>query len=226
MNFDENNKNSCKNELDKNIMMYPDERVVSFLGRNYGELENNNDKNAIDIGFGSGRHLKLLMDYNFNTYGIDYNQKCIDIANELFYTNPKLKKLLVSDVKDFNSNNLLFDVVIAHGLIFLRTEKEMIDDLKNIKNIMKKDGKIFINFRTKKDINCGKGRRIEKNTYLLNESSGDYKNMLYTFLDIEEVRKMFLEIGLTIEKEERIDYYKTSLEEKHSWWFITARKVD
>lgn len=224
MNFDEINKKAWKDEINKNIMLYPDERVVSFLGRNYRDLKNNENKNAIDIGFGSGRHLKLLMDYNFNTYGIDYNQRCVDIANELFGENKKLKKLSTIDIKELTSIDNYFDVVIVYGVIFLRKIEDIKKDLIKIKQIMKDGAKLFLNFRTKEDINFGKGKKIDNNTYLLDESSREYENMVYSFLDIEEVRELFLEIGLNIEREERLDYYKSSLEQKHSWWIITAKK--
>ena len=55
--IDEQNKYIWDSVIKKDVMLYPNERVVAFLARNYKDIENNkNGKKALDIGFGSGRH--------------------------------------------------------------------------------------------------------------------------------------------------------------------------
>lgn len=38
---DEKNKQIWSSEIRKNVMLYPNERVVAFLARNYKDIENN-----------------------------------------------------------------------------------------------------------------------------------------------------------------------------------------
>ena len=218
---DEKNKQIWSSEIRKNVMLYPNERVVSFLARNYKDIENNkNGKKALDIGFGSGRHLKLFLDYGFETYGIDYSEDAVNTANKLLdgKANVSTTNLDYIEYKDF------FDIVLMYGVAFLRDEKSMLEDLKRVNKFLKKDGKLLINFRTKDDYLYQKGKNIVGNTYIL-ENVGVYDGLTYTFLSSEEAISLVKEAGFEVELIERDDYWKNNLKEQNTWWIITAKKL-
>lgn len=222
--FDKQNKIAWGKAIKKNQMLYPNEKIVAFLARNYSQLEENSTKRALDIGFGSGRHLKLLMDYQFNAYGIDYSKESMEECQRILGENPLLKDLKLESIEDNDFEAEYFDAVIMYGVAFLRQYEEMLSDLQNICKVLKKGGKMIINFRTKEDGLFGKGEKIGGNSYLLDDSYPDYKGMLYTFLSQDEAENLLTEAGFIVENIEREDYWKTNLSQKHSWWIFTVRK--
>ncbi|KYH34822.1 tRNA (mo5U34)-methyltransferase [Clostridium tepidiprofundi DSM 19306] len=222
--YDEKNKDRWSKEIKKHQMLYPNERVVAFIARNYSNFNENKDKKALDIGFGSGRHLKLLMDYKFETYGIDYSQECFEFASSILGDNDRLKSLEIADLRSNHYSPLFFDLIICWGSIFYRTKDEMLKDLKIINFILKNEGKMIINFRTKEDYLYGKGKKFDNNTYILDASSGDYNDICYTFLSYNEAKELLSKAGFVVESSERYDLWKNNLSEKHTWWIFLVRK--
>ena len=220
VNYDEQNKKVWSNVIKKDVMLYPNERVVAFLARNYPKIEENKaSRKALDIGFGSGRHIKLFMDYGFEAHGIDYSQECVNTVKNLLGENLNVSLGSLDEYEKIE----FFDVVLMYGVAFLHNETDMQKDLKKIHKFLKKDGRIFVNFRTKEDYLYKQGKQLEKNTYLL-ENVGTYDSLIYTFLDKEEAISHLENAGFEIELIERDDYWKNNLKEHHSWWIITAKK--
>lgn len=219
MNRDKQNLEVWSKVIEKDIMLYPSERVVAFMARNYSCEKLEGDYKGLDIGFGSGRHLKVLLDYNFEAHGIDYSVQSVSVAKELFGNAINVKQSNMNDIEYDRE----FNVVIMYGVAFLRTVKEMIADFKRVNRFMKPGGRLLVNFRTKDDFLYGKGEEIENNSFVLN-TNNTYKGLLYTFLDKDEAVNILKEAGLEVELVEREDYWKNNLQEQHSWWVITARK--
>ncbi|MFJ7368734.1 class I SAM-dependent methyltransferase [Lysinibacillus sp. FSL K6-4013] len=221
-NYDEQNKKIWSSVIEKDVMLYPNERVVAFLARNYPNIEENKEtRRGFDIGFGSGRHLKLLMDYGFEAHGIDYSESSVDTVKSLFGSNVHVKLANLDDVKYTE----FYDVVLMFGVAFLRPEEEIKKDLERVNKFLKKNGKLFINFRTKEDFLYKQGKQLARNTYLL-ENQGVYSGLTYTFLDKEEAVKLLQNADFKVELIERDDYWKNNLKEHNSWWVITAQKIN
>lgn len=223
-NFDDLNKQAWGKSILKHQMLYPNERIVSFLARNFKDIDHNHAKNALDVGFGSGRHLKLLLDYGFNTYGIDYSKESLQIANSVLGHHERLKGLKLESIEENSFFNEFFDVILLFGVVFLRKYDQMFNDLKTMYQLLRPNGKMIVNFRTTEDFLFGKGRKISEETYHLGNSVPVYQNMLYTFLSKEQAEMLLTKVGFTLENIERDDYWKNNLSEKHSWWVFTVRK--
>ncbi|HOQ12674.1 MAG TPA: class I SAM-dependent methyltransferase, partial [Spirochaetota bacterium] len=58
---------------EKSLLSYPDENLVRMLALYLREQKNTSDLIAIDLGCGTGRHLKLLEDFNMKTIGADFS---------------------------------------------------------------------------------------------------------------------------------------------------------
>lgn len=217
-------KQVWKNEIKKNVMLYPDERVVAFIANSYKNKDNSN-KNAIDIGFGSGRNLIPVLDYGFNTYGIDYNEECCKIAKSVLGNRSNLKELYHESLEEINFLDGFFDVVIVYGVIFLNTYTDMCDNLKKIHKIMKKGGKMIINFRTTDDWLYGKGEKIDKWTYKLDERAKIYEGSTYSFLEYEEAKELLENNGFKEINCEKYELWKNKLEDRHSWWIFSVECI-
>lgn len=222
--YDKKNELAWSSEINKHQMLYPNERIVAFLAKNYKDIDGNSNKKALDIGFGSGRHMKLLLDYGFKVYGIDYSQDSVNIAKEILGYHDNLKDLKKADLRDKVFESYFFDVVICYGIIFLRTVEEILIDLKIINSMMINEGRMIINFRTKEDCLYAKGEKINSNTYILDNSSEGYEDMCYTFLSCEEAEKLLNKAGFVIENRERYDLWKDNLSKQHTWWILSVRK--
>jgi len=218
-NINENNKKSWSNVIQKNIMLYPDTAIVSFLARNFNDTEKNKTKKALDIGFGSGRHLKLLEDYGFDIYGIDYSKEACDTAKELFSLQ---ESIACKDLGDKPFNSKKFDTIVAFGVIFLKPMADMKVDLTTIYEALNKNGEMIINFRTKDDFLYKDGKQIDKNTFILDNPI--YKDMCYTFLNKDEAVKLLTDTGFKVSNISKIEYHKNNLTEHHSWWIFEVIK--
>lgn len=224
MNNDILHQQKWNEALLNNVMIYPKEMVARFIGRNYKGTDNSN-KNALDIGFGSGRNTRVLLDYGFNVYGIDYNEECGKVASNLLlgngYTN--LKDLVIDDFTQHDWN-IKFDTVLYVGLIYFRLEEYIKKDLEKLYNIMEKDGKCLINFRNKHDVLYKNGKQVAENSFILNHTV--YKDLVYTFYSEQQSRALLEDMGFKIDYAEREDYYKSYQGEKelHSWDFYAISK--
>ena len=218
-NIDKMNKEAWIRIIKKNILIYPDTNIVSFLARNFPDKKENSFKKAIDIGFGSGRHMKLLSDFGFQVYGVDYVKECCQIADELFGFK---ENVVCGDFfKDILFHDIKFHVIVAWGVLFNKPMNEIQKDMKTLYNYLVSDGKVIMNFRTKKDSLYGQGEKIDDNTFILNK--GSYKNICYSFFDQCQVEELIKSTGLKIINVSRVDFYK-NLKEVHSWWIIEAMK--
>ena len=209
------------------VLLYPNEKVVAFLGRNFADREQNRSKKALDLGFGSGRHIKLLLDYGFETFGLDYVPECVEITKSYFGHYDNLRKLITGDFTkyDFAANNLKdFDVIIIWGTIFWKHRQEMLKDLKKITSLLSPNGKIYLNFRSKDDVLYGKGKVLDEGyTFELNYK--EYSGLTYTFLDVSDIETMLKAAGLKVTSFEKEEYWKNNLTERHSWWLVSAEKA-
>jgi SAM-dependent methyltransferase len=215
------NQKAWSNIINKNTLLYPDTPIVSFLARHFSNRQENKHKTALDIGFGSGRHLQLLKDYQFDIFGIDYSEESCKAAENLF----KLQDNISCD--DLSANpfkDKKFDVILSYGVIFLKPVDEMLKDLKIIHGSLKNKGKMIINFRTKDDFLYRDGEKIDDHTYIL--ANPAYKDMCYTFLDKEEVIHLLDQSGFSLLNLSRVDYHKNNLTEHHSWWIAEVIKND
>lgn len=213
--------NFWKDVINENAMLYPNERVAQFMGRKYSGCDNSNKK-ALDIGFGSGRHLKIALDYGFDTYGIDYFEDCKIVAEKTFNDTNSLKNLYVGDYNDYDFGDMKFDLIIFCGTIFLTTEDNVYSGLNKLYNITNKNCKMIITFRSKDDYLYKQGKQVSKNSYLLDKES--YKNAMYTFYNKEEIEQLLDDTGFKIDYIEREDYWKNNLSNHNSWYIVSAVK--
>lgn len=222
-NFDDLNVKKWGEELGKNILMYPDERVVSFLSTYFKSAIPNHEKKALDIGFGSGRHLKLLQDYGFDIYGVDYSTEALKAAQDYFDLKES-EKLKVADLADAPFSFENFDVILLYGVLFCRTIKEMQRDLYEAVKMLKKGGKMLVNFRSTNNWFFGLGEEIETSTYKLDKRAASYEDITYTFLTQKQAESLLNEQGLTVLNYELYELNKRNATEQHSWHVFWVEK--
>jgi 2-polyprenyl-3-methyl-5-hydroxy-6-metoxy-1,4-benzoquinol methylase len=222
--LDSTTQNSTIRNLRQRVSMYPDDRLVAFLSRSFGKDVPCKNYKALDIGFGGGRHLKLLDNFGFETYGIEYVQPAIDtVLSNIDHYNSK-PSLFKGDYRDFQFDTK-FDVIIAWGVLPHSSFSSIENDLFSIKSLLNPRGSIFLNFRTKDNWFYALGKQVDHDTYVLDERAGVYQGYCYSFVNLNEIVSATGNVGLKITHIERVDLWKNDLKEQNSW-LICELKLD
>lgn len=105
-----------------NFLFYPHEEVIRFVSKYIRKRIGMNDFTdaphnlsqikVLDAGCGIGRHVKFLIDYNLDGYGIDFSKSAIEEAR---LSLPK-DKLLVSSIDNLPFEDKFFNFVLSHGV--------------------------------------------------------------------------------------------------------------
>jgi 2-polyprenyl-3-methyl-5-hydroxy-6-metoxy-1,4-benzoquinol methylase len=209
-------------EIRQHVLLYPSEDVVRFLAREKPHLPAQAE--GLDVGFGSGRHLQLLMDYGIRAHGVDLSADALDAFRTHFPASPVLGDLVVGDLSTLNFPRDYFQVAIMWGVLFLRPVAAMKSDLIKLAGLIRPGGALCINFRTKDNWFYGLGEEIGPGYFLLDQRAGAYANALYCFVDEAEAREITEAAGLRIENFERNDIWREPERRRHSWWIVWARK--
>lgn len=205
-------------------LLYPDERIVVFLASQFPDRQANNMKKALDVGFGSGRHIALLLDYGFETHGIDYNTDTVEKVSNQFAGCDGIGQLVAGSLENPPFPEESFDVIVAWGVMFLRPLEEMKRDFLVMNRLLKPGGQMVVNFRTKDNWFFGQGIPLTDDTYQLDEKAGPYAGMCYTFLDADQSSALLKDSGFSIINMERVDLWKNQGTKQHSWNVFWARK--
>ena len=78
----------------KQINKYPYSSIVSNIFKFTHKRDN---KKILDIGCGTGNHLKFLAENNFDTYGIDISPSAVNISKDFLFKNNLQANVKVSD---------------------------------------------------------------------------------------------------------------------------------
>lgn len=152
-------------------------------------FKRNKYKKILDLGCGTGRNTIYLAQQGFTVYALDISKTGVTItkkkAQKLNLKNIKYK---IADIRKTSYPNNYFDAVICifvlgHGLL-----KDNKDAVKEIYRILKPKGMFITEFMSVKDKTCGKGKKIEKNTYL--GGMEDDPHMMHHYFTKEEIKKI------------------------------------
>ena len=145
----------------------------------------------IDVGCGNGRDTIFFIKKKFDIIGID--QSDIIIKNKKIFKKNFMKKNICK-------KNLVlkkkFDVLYARFFIHAINVKEQESFFKNVKKIVRKNGLIFLEFRTTKDPLIRKGIKISKHER--------YDDHYRRFIDPHEFKNKLKQMKY------KIIYFKTS----------------
>lgn len=219
---DTSDGNAWLKTLQKNQLRYPDVSVVRWLAKIRPLLPE--EASGFDMGFGSGQHLRLFMDYGIKAYGSELLDHAIDIGSKILKEHPLAGEVFKGDIDDINLVPSSFDIFLSWGCVFLKPYDEMLKTLIGIEKALKPDGYSIFNFRTKDNWFYGLGNQITPGHWILDERAGPYSGGKYTFMDEEEVRSLFASTSLEIENFERTDLWSKNMTERHSWWIVQCRR--
>lgn len=184
-------------EDDRFDLKVPAEQVVRFLTALQAEGE------ALDIGCGTGRHLKLLRDLGWKATGVDSSPTAAAKADGF--------DVRVADMGNLPFKDSQFTIAIAHGVFCYGTLLAHERAAAELRRVLKKGGKALIRTRTTSDWRA---------TGL---SSLDVEaGMTMNFLDENGVGNLYKEFGSV--QYEWIEWTEDDRARKNSDWLITVEK--
>jgi SAM-dependent methyltransferase len=235
-------------------MWYPNENVVRFTARYLKRRigidayeEKKKVRRVLDAGCGNGRHVVFFAELNFEIYGFDISKEAIKIGRAWLAKEGLKANLQVSDIKKLPFKNEYFDLVISFGVLdhipFLEAKKA----LQEIHRVLTPEGYLFISLRSTDSSECGRGKKVAKNNFILAE--GYEKGLIQHYFDLKEIKELLkgfrvFDIELHEEKfpdlftldksflqsfkgvKKYIDLSKSlDLNLKESRWYIAAEKI-
>ncbi len=102
-----------------------------------------NETKILDIGIGTGELSKIFYDNGALIYGLDFSEKMIKIAREKMQNGIFILSNLKNEIPK-ELRNLEFDYIISSYTIHHLDSREKIDLIYDLKNVLKKNGKIII----------------------------------------------------------------------------------
>ncbi len=202
-------------------LRYPDENVIRFLKRTF---EDGSGVRLMDFGCGSGRNETVMMDMGFEIYAVDYNEKCLNMTREVAEERKYNKiRYILNDKTDIPVDDGVIDCFVSLGGLFYFNREERDRFWSEMHRILRRGGVVFADFRAVDDSMYGKGIKLEKDFYCL-EDSGSLSGINYWFCDEKTLRDLFSDHGFTIYNLEKRDYYRDNMNRRNSHYFVYARK--
>ncbi|MBS3157433.1 class I SAM-dependent methyltransferase [Candidatus Woesearchaeota archaeon] len=155
-----------------NILQYELNRFISLIPR---------EGKVLDLGCGGGRDVQYFADFKLEAVGIDASIKLIDEAKKRVNGNFE-----VMDMRNLTFKDEEFNGVWAQDAISYVTKEDVINVLKHISRILKKEGVFFISVRKGSD-----------EILILHEKLGKNEVMV-GFYEINELEALLREAGFEI----------------------------
>jgi cyclopropane fatty-acyl-phospholipid synthase-like methyltransferase len=202
---------------------YPTDVVVRFMFTQFSRnIKDRGDLKILDMGCGAGRHTIFLAREGFQAFGTDISEQGLQVARDRFKEEGLEGTLKNSNMQKQPFPDSFFDGVISFGVLYYNDKKGFENAVLEIYRILKKDGKALVFTRTTDDYRYGKGRQIEKNSFILDIEDTDEKDMTMHFTDREEINEIFKKFGEIIVEKTETTF--SNMKKKNSDWIIIVKK--
>jgi SAM-dependent methyltransferase len=136
----------------------------------------------LDIGCGPGRDAKYFTELGFHVTGIDISEKMIELAHQ----NVPAASFEVMDTEEMQFQPASFDAVWASASLLHVPKDKFVNVLKQIRNIVKDDGTIYISMKQ------GDGEALE------DDARYDGAQKFWSYYQKEELLSCVQEAGLSV----------------------------
>lgn len=166
-------------------LRYPDENLVRLLRKHVPSPADAAKMTAVDLGCGSGRHLKLLAECGVPAIvGIDASIKALTISRK-HHPGP----LLQGDNRHIPLRDRVADIAIAWGSLHYSNKIDLMSMLEEIHRILKQGGRLFATLRSSRDTYLKKGRHLGNDIWIT--ELNDIKGSISSFYSENEVKTAF-----------------------------------
>jgi len=188
-----------KGEIQKEVLFNVKKAAIVFKKRKYSKI--------LDLACGTGRHTIYLASKGFSVYGTDISRNGIEItkrkAKRYGLKNIKLK---VHDMKKIPFPDNFFDGIVCVWSMGHGTLKAHEKIIREIRRVLRTGGMLVTDFMTTKNKYYGKGREIEKNTFIGEvENEEDVPHHYFTKAEVKKLFSKFSKLRINPAKYSFID---------------------
>ena len=170
------------------------------------------------MGCGNGVNAYYLQKKGYEIYAIDSASTAVKITRKkLKLKNNKIKECSFEKI-DFPSS--YFDAIICIGVLYYGSYSQLERGIKEIHRLLKKNSIARITLKTKNDhfFKNVKSSKFDSKVVM----QGWEKEMLFTFLEKKQIKKLFRKFKKVVIGIEEFNY--VDLGKIHSFWVITVQK--
>ena len=202
---------------EKSVLAYPDENLVRLLRTEIIKNPSLTDYPALDLGCGTGRHLKLLNELGFKSIlGLDSSTNALDACRIYNYAD-----LICADNTNIPLEKNSIGIVIAWGSLHYNPEEDLPSMIKGIHRILVQGGHIFATLRSERDTYLKRGEHLHGRTWMT--ELPDLHGSLVSFYSESDITLLFKEFtSVTHGLMERTPMGDTGRVISH--WIIHAKK--
>ena len=201
----------------KSELLYPDENLVRLLKKYILLVGDPSKITAVDLGCGSGRHMKLLAELGISgCVGIDTSFNALVISRK-HCPGP----LLQGNNKHIPLKDNVADIIIAWGSLHYNNKIDLITMLEEIQRILKHDGCLFATLRSSRDTYLKKGKHLGNDTWItdLHDINGSIASF-YTEDELKTAFSIFREFTYGLMERTLMGDMSSMI----SHWIIQSRK--
>lgn len=162
----------------------PTVRVASDL------FKRQNCKKVMDLGCGTGRHTLFLAKEGFHVFATDISETGLEI------TKSKAEQMGIKDIeyKQHDMRNIpydddFFDAIVCVWTTGHGTYEDTHKNVKEIFRVLKPSGIVVIDYVSKEDGHYGKGKEIERDTFIDNVEGEE--NIPHHYSSKEELERLY-----------------------------------
>jgi SAM-dependent methyltransferase len=202
-------------------LRYPSESVVRFLAKGFPEEARSSAK-VLDIGLGSGRHVKLLCDLGFRAFGVDLSTEGLRHCRDWLAGADQNAELYQASMFKLPLPDGSMDATISFGVFYYADAAGMRRAIAEMHRVLRPSGLAFVYTRTDADYRYGKGICLEPHTFRLEIDDTSERGCVMHFLREGDVADMFRAFS-----EVRFEKTETTFADRkavNSDWLIEVRK--
>lgn len=171
---------------------YPSELAVRFVMTQFPrDRTERSDLRILDIGCGAGRHTMLWSEQGFQTFASDISFPGLAVAHEQLQRRALDAHLINASMRRLPFPDGCFAGVMAFGVVYYDDLNGLEETVGEIHRVLKPGGKAQVITRTTKDYRYGKGRRVDRRSFLLTIDETNEKGMVVCFLSKSDVKRVF-----------------------------------
>jgi len=200
-------------------------------------------KRALDIGCGNGNHAMFFANQGISAAGIDISENAVNIARKRAENHGLDADFETGNAEMLPWDDNTFDLVVSDGVLDHVRFAEAKRIIKEARRVSTPDAYLFLSLRSTADSECGRGQKVEENTYVLEE--GYEEGMLQHFFDQKHITELLADYKIfdiehikreyptefTIDKsylqssegmKTQVDVTDTTFDRQHSRWWLAA----
>jgi|ETNmetMinimDraft_33_1059910.scaffolds.fasta_scaffold30690_1 ubiquinone/menaquinone biosynthesis C-methylase UbiE len=181
-----------------NYLFYPNEEVIRFVNK-YIERKTtlttkNKNKYFLDIGCGSGRHIKYIVENGYFCYGVDISSKALNYAKsflDLNGYNNKQFKLVNCNSSQIPLPSTSIDYIVAEAALDSMPDIDIKKTIDEAQRLLKSGGLLYcslIKLENKKNLKLNY-KYLGNGNYKVN--TRHEKNTIQVFFDKKKITKYF-----------------------------------